>query len=76
MGDTETFYIQGEKYNDQTTVGLWLRSLLLDLDYHETMVRLLCRCEAGCRGAGGYWVAWLSNCMFTLCSCRAFRSQS
>ena len=40
MGDDEPFYVQGEKYNDKTTIGQWLKYLLTELEYHDTMVRL------------------------------------
>ena len=39
MADDEPFYVQGEKYNDETTIGRWLRLLLTELEYYDTMVR-------------------------------------
>ena len=40
LGDTEEFHVKGEKYgeSDRTTIGAWLRHLLTDMDYHETML--------------------------------------
>jgi pre-mRNA-splicing factor 38B len=36
--DEEEFFIQGEKYNDKTTVGRWLRFLLTELEYQDTLL--------------------------------------
>jgi pre-mRNA-splicing factor 38B len=36
--DEETFYIKGEKYGDKTTIGRWLRGLLTDLEYQDTLL--------------------------------------